>query len=386
MSVEKMNLASLEAIRKKDDILLAADNLRVWFPIRRGIIEILTRKPRRYVRAVDGISFYVRKKEIFCLAGESGCGKTTTGKVIMRLVPPTSGRAFFKPKKSIAEELQKIGVPLLDGGIVDIMSVPQKKTKPLRKDIQIIYQDPFGSLNPRFKVGDILEEPLKIHGIHLEKEELRERIFKALEEVKLTPPEDIVDRYPHQLSGGQRQRVSIARALMLKPSLIVADEPVSMLDVSIRAEILELLDNLRKQEGISYIFITHDLAVARYVCDRIAIMYLGKIVEMGDARKVIEDPLHPYTRALVAAIPEPDPSNRLKIRDVPIKGEVPSASAIPPGCRFHPRCIEMERHAELAQLCKKEEPKYFMPEKDRIVACWCYKGCKEAADADIFSI
>ncbi len=367
------------------ETVLLVNNLRVWFPVRRGLTDIITGKPRKYVKAVDGISFNVKKKETFCLVGESGCGKTTTGKALLRLVPIMSGNAYFRPKESILRELQEKSVDTKDG-IVDIFGVPQKKMKPLRKDLQIIYQDPFGSLNPRYTIGAILEEPLKIHKIQLTEDEKTELLYKTLEEVKLKPPEDFIDRHPHQLSGGQRQRVAIAKAMILKPSLVVADEPVSMLDVSIRAEILELMDNIRQETGLSYIFITHDLAVARYICDRIAVMYLGYIVEMGEARKVIEEPLHPYTKALVAAIPEPDPSNRLRIRELPIKGEVPNAVEIPPGCRFHPRCIPYDDNREkLGDLCKNKQPSYFITEDGRVVACWLYQHLKKSESVkDLF--
>ena len=359
------------------EVILDVRDLRVWFPLRRSISEIVTMKPRRYVRAVDGVSFKVKRGEVFCLVGESGCGKTTTGKAILRLVDPTGGQVLFKPKPEILRELERRGVKPLDGGYVDLARVPKGKFKPLRRELQIVYQDPYGSLNPRFTIKRILEDPLIIHGIGTPKER-EEMIARMLEAVKLTPASDFMSRYPHQLSGGQRQRVAIARAFILNPSLVVADEPVSMLDVSIRAEILELLLEFRKKYGTSLIFITHDLAVARYICDRIAVMYLGKIVEIGDARRVIEEPIHPYTKALVAAIPEPDPRNRLRIREVPIKGEVPNAVNIPPGCRFHPRCVEFDEDRErLEALCPVKEPPLERPVNaapgdDRLVACWRY--------------
>ena len=247
----------------------------------------------------------------------------------------------------------------------------------------MIYQDPYGSLNPRFRIKDILEEPLLVHGIGESKEERMEIIMRTLERVKLTPASDFIDRYPHQLSGGQRQRVAIARAIISNPRLVVADEPVSMLDVSIRAEILEVLLGLRKELGMSYIFITHDLAVARYICDRIAVMYLGKIVEMGDAREVIADPLHPYTKALIAAIPDPDPKNRIGFRHLPIKGEVPNAINIPPGCRFHPRCIPYEEAvktgSQLKDLCPNKEPPLTDVGNGRKVACWLHEAVRRQA-------
>ena len=367
-------------ILERNDDLLLIHNLRVWFPLRRGLTEIVRRKARRYVRAVDGITFNVRKNETFCLVGESGCGKTTTGKALLRLVPIRSGKAYFRPKQKVADELKKNGVNINDG-IVDVAGIPFKKMKPIRKEIQLIYQDPFGSLNPRYTIKAILEEPLKIHKIRLSEDEKTRLIYKTLEEVKLRPPEEFVDRHPHQLSGGQRQRVAIAKAMILRPSLVVADEPVSMLDVSIRAEILELMDNLKKEHNLSYIFITHDLAVARYICSRIAVMYLGVIVEMGEARKIIEDPLHPYTKALVAAIPEPDPNNRFKIRELPIKGEVPSAIDIPSGCRFHPRCIPFEKNAaQLSNFCSKTTPPYYVNEDGRVISCWLYRNLKQLKD------
>jgi len=353
------------------EALLSAQNLKVLFPLRRGLLEVLTGKPKKYVRAVDGISFEVKEKETFCLVGESGCGKTTTGRAILGLVPATSGAVLFRPRDETLSALKKLGVRD-NGGFVDVTKLPPKALRLVRRELQIVFQDPYGSLNPRYTIGATLEEPLKIHYPEMSAEERRERVMKALQEVKLTPPEDFAERYPHQLSGGQRQRVAIARALILMPQLVVADEPVSMLDVSIRAEILELMLSLKEKHGLTYVFITHDLAVARYICDRIAVMYLGKIVELGDAKKVIESPLHPYTQALVAAIPEPDPKNRLKLREVPIKGEVPSAVNVPSGCRFHPRCVKLdELRGALESLCTKHEPPY-VEANGRLVACWLY--------------
>jgi len=367
-----------EIFQANRDLLLMVNNLKVWFPLKRGIGEILRRKPQRYVKAVDSVSFFVREGETFCLAGESGCGKTTTGKALLRLVPITSGNALFRSRPETIEDLKRNGIDVDGKDYVDIFAIPPKKVKPVRKDIQIIYQDPYGSLNPRYRIGDILKEPMIIHKVELSEEEKMERVYKVLETVKLKPPEDFVDRFPHQLSGGQRQRIAIAKALIMNPKLIVADEPVSMLDVSIRAEMLELFLNIKKERNLSYIFITHDLAVSRYVCDRIAIMYLGRIVEMGDTRKIIEDPLHPYTKALVAAIPEPDPSNRLRLRNVPIKGEVPSAANIPPGCRFHPRCVAFDENLDkLKDKCPVKDPPYFVSEDGRFVNCWLYEKWKK---------
>lgn len=376
MSSNINELAEMFATNK--DLLLMVNDLKVWFPLKRGIGEILRRKPQRFVKAVDSVSFFVKEKETFCLAGESGCGKTTTGKSLLRLVPITSGSALFRARKETIEELKKNGVNLDGEDYIDVFAIPPKKVKPVRKDIQIIYQDPYGSLNPRYKIADILKEPLNIHKVGLTEEEKMERVYKVLETVKLKPPEDFVDRFPHQLSGGQRQRIAIAKAIIMNPKLIVADEPVSMLDVSIRAEMLELLQSIKEERNLSYIFITHDLAVSRYICDRIAIMYLGRIVEMGETRRIIENPLHPYTKALVAAIPEPNPSNRHKLRNVPIKGEVPSAANIPPGCRFHPRCVAFDENIEkLKGKCPVVDPPYFVSDDGRYVNCWLYENWKK---------
>jgi len=336
-----------------------------YFPLRRSLVEILTLRKPRYVRAVDGISFAVDEGEIYCLAGESGCGKTTTGRLVVRLIDFTGGRALYMPRKELLSEIPSTF--LVDGKYVDLTEkLPRYVDKLLRRDIQIIFQDPYGSLNPRMRIYDILKEPLDIHGVGSTEDERRELVFKALEEVKMTPPEEFAERYPHMLSGGQRQRIAIARALILNPSLVVADEPVSMLDVSIRAEILQLMLDLKAMRNLTYVFITHDLAVAAYICDKLAIMYLGAIVEKGSISSIVNNPLHPYSKALIAAVPEPDPRNRFKIREVPIPGVLPSASNIPPGCRFHPRC------PYAMDVCRSEEPPEIEVEKGRTVSCWLY--------------
>ncbi len=352
------------------DTKLVVNGLKVYFPLRR----IFMLGSRLYVRAVDGVTFDVKEGEVFALAGESGCGKTTTGKAILRLVEITDGSITYLP----SERIRKIVFTLpeykkaSEHGHIDLLSIPEKYYRPLRQDIQMIWQDPYGSLNPRRTIFEILEEPLDIHKLVLSKGEKIDIIAKVLEDVKLTPPEEFMWRYPHMLSGGQRQRVVIARALITRPSLVVADEPVSMIDVSLRAEILQLMMDLKKTYGLTYIFITHDLALARYISNRLAIMYLGKIVEMGDARKVVEDPYHPYAKALVEAIPEPDPERRHVIKELPIKGEVPSPINVPPGCRFHPRCVVLDQRPNLRDLCTKREPPLIEISPGRYVACWLY--------------
>ena len=366
VSIEEIERV-MEELRVGPNDILVAINLKKYFPLRRSLTEVF-RGIRRFVRAVDGVTFTIREGEVFCVAGESGCGKTTLGRTILGLVDITSGYLLYKPRPEIAKELKDLGYEPVyrDYYLLNIIYKDKRAFKVMRRELQIIFQDPYGSLNPRMTVKDILAEPLVVHGIGTPEERI-DMVRKVLESVKLTPPEDFMGRFPHQLSGGQRQRVVIARALMLNPRFIVADEPVSMLDVSIRAEILDVLMDLRKRFGLTYMFITHDLALARYICDRIAIMYLGKIVEMGPIDTVIENPLHPYTKALKAAILEPDPSNRFKLREVPIKGEVPSAIHIPSGCRFHPRCVSC-----IEGMCEKEEPPLIEVEPEHYVSCWLY--------------
>ncbi len=325
--------------------LIRVENLKKWFPLKRGFFASLFGS-EVYVRAVDGISFNIYEGEIFGLAGESGSGKTTTGRLILRLIEPTEGKIYFED--------------------TDITNLKSKELKPYRRRMQIIFQDPYESLNPRMTVYDIITEPLRVHKIGEGEEERLELAYKILESVQLIPPEEFLYRFPHELSGGQRQRVAIARALILRPKFIVADEPISMLDMSIRAEILNLMLNLKKEYGLTYLYITHDLATARYICDRIAIMYLGKIVELGSMDSVLENPLHPYTRALLAAVPVPDPD--IKIGEIPIKGEIPSPINIPSGCRFHPRCPYAK------EICRSKEPELKEIEYQHFVACHLYSN------------
>ena len=357
--------------------VVKAVDLKVWFPVARSFIDMILGRSRKYVHAVDGVSFEVREGETYCLVGESGCGKTTTGRTLIRLTPEENvvgGSVLFRPTKETYEYIASRAPQAVneEEKAIDVYRVPRKYMKPIRREAQIVFQDPFGSLDPRLRIREILEEPLDIHGIGETREERLKLVTEALEVVKLTPPEEYLDRYPHQLSGGQRQRVAIARALILRPRFLVSDEPVSMLDVSIRAEVLEILDELRHRYNMAQIFITHDLALARYVCDRIAVMYIGRIVEEGPADTVIQNPLHPYTRALVAAIPEPDPENRKHYRKLWIKGEVTSAVDIPPGCRFRPRCVAYDENPDVQPKCNQQEPPLVEAEPSHRVACWLY--------------
>jgi len=325
------------------DPLLQVRELKKYFPVERSFLERLLTKQRRFVRAVDGISFDIARGEVFALAGESGCGKTTTGYLIVRLLEPTSGKVVF------------------DGR--DISHEPERSLRRwYRRRVQIIFQDPYASLNPRMRVGDAIAHPLEIHGI-AEGEEVREMVVDMLRRVGLTPPELFYNKYPHELSGGQRQRVAIARALILKPELVVADEPTSALDVSIRSQILKLLLELKRDLGLTYLYITHDLATAYYVADRIAVMYLGKIVELGPTEEVLGDPLHPYTKALISAIPIPDPKLSRTRERLRIPGEPPNPIEPPPGCRFHPRCPYAREE------CSREEPVLQEIRPGHYVAC-----------------
>jgi oligopeptide/dipeptide ABC transporter ATP-binding protein len=328
-----------------EKVAVKVTDLKKWFPVRIGFLGSLFSKKQSFVHAVDGINFEIKMGEVFGLAGESGSGKTTTGRLLLKLIKPTSGNIHFKGE--------------------DITALPEKKLKPLRRRMQIIFQDPYESLNPRMTISDILSEPLRVQGTMSSEAEVETRVKEMLETVELLPPEEFILRYPHELSGGQRQRVVIARGFILNPEFIIADEPVSMLDVSLRADILNLMLNLAEKSNVSFLYITHDLALARHMCDRIAIMYLGKIVEMGPIEKIIYEPLHPYTKALIDAVPVPDPTaERIK---VVIKGEIPSPVNPPSGCRFHTRC------PVAIEICPKEEPALINVGKDYYVACHLHK-------------
>lgn len=317
-----------ERQNQADDILIEAKDLKKWFPVQSGFLERLMTGRTEYVRAVDGVSFAIRRGEVLGLAGESGSGKTTVGRLVIRLEEPTAGTVRFED--------------------LNLSELSTKEIRRLRRRMQVIFQDPMASLNPRMTIGEAVKHPLEIH-FPDQKSEHRRMITSILEKVGLTPPDFFYNKYPHQISGGQRQRVVIARALVTQPELVLADEPIAMADVSVRVLLLDLMKQLKDEFNLTYLFITHDLATAKYICDRIGVMYLGKLVEVGDLRDVYSRPLHPYTQALLAAVPVPNPHDR---RTEPLpEGEIPDAIDPPSGCRFHPRC-------PIARLphCAEEEP------------------------------
>jgi oligopeptide/dipeptide ABC transporter ATP-binding protein len=310
----------------ENNIILEVKGLKQYFPIYQGLLQ----REVGYVKSVDGVDLAIRENEVLGLVGESGCGKTTTGRSILRLYNPTAGEIWFKKK---------------NGERVEISHFSQKQMKPLRREMRMIFQDPFSSLNPRFTVKDIIGEPLIIHGVAKGKE-AEAIVAELMRKVGLDP--SYMRRYPHEFSGGQRQRIGLARTLSLSPRLIVADEPVSALDVSVQAQVLNLLQALKNDLGLTLLFVAHDLSVVEHVSDRIAVMYVGKIVEMGTTEEIMARPLHPYTEALLSAVPSADPdirSNRIQLQ-----GEVPSPANPPSGCIFHPRC----RYAKA--VCSQEEP------------------------------
>jgi len=316
-------------------------NLQKLFPLRRGFLSSLFSSEKPYVRAVDDVSFQIRGGEILGLVGESGCGKTTLGRLLCRYENPTQGSILFKG--------------------ADVTLLKTENLKQFHKRVQMIFQDPYESLDPRFTVGRAVAEPLVVQDIGTTSDERLEMVAEMLEHFGLKPAEDFINRYPHELSGGQRQRIVVARAMILRPELIVADEPVSMLDVSIRSGILNLMLETRDEFKVTYAFITHDLAVARYMSDRIAIMYLGKIVELGPKEEVIQMPSHPYAELLSSAVPNPDPTaKRSRVR---ASGEIPSAFEFLKGCRFHPRCPYAK------DRCTESDPEFEEVRKDHYVAC-----------------
>jgi len=297
----------------KGETLLEVRNLKKYFPVTEGI---LIQKAVGHVKAVDGVSFEIRKGETLGLVGESGCGKTTTGRCILQLERPTSGEIVFEG--------------------VNLEKLDAKHLSPMRRKVQVIFQDPYSSLNPRMKVGSILGEPMRVHGIYPDSAKRNKRIAELLNICGL--PSKFADRYPHEMSGGQRQRVGIARALCLNPDFIICDEAVSALDVSIQAQVINLLEDLADEFDLTYLFIAHDLSVVHHLCDRVAVMYLGKLVELAESDELFDNPMHPYTRALLSAVPVPDPTKEAQRKHQILKGEVPSPLNPPPGCVFHPRC------------------------------------------------
>ncbi len=318
---------------------LEVKDLIKHYPVRGSVLGSLGVGERKVVHAVDGVSFEVSQGEIVGLVGESGCGKTTTGKLVTRLEAPTSGSIVFQGR--------------------DIAGLSQSQLRAVRQDLQIIFQDPYDSLDPRYTVEMAVQEPLRAQGV--DAAERRRRVEETLDMVELRPARMFMSRYPHELSGGQRQRVAIARAMIVRPRFVIADEPVSMLDVSIRAGLLTLMRKWNQELGVSFLFITHDLGVARYMSNRIVVMYLGKIVETGATEAVIGQPKHPYTQMLIAAVPDPDPRNRREHQD--LRGEVASAIDPPSGCRFHPRC-------PIAQaICTTDEPALRPLRDGRLAAC-----------------
>ncbi len=326
-----------------DDLILKVENLKKYFQAEKtGIWS----SGDKQVFALDGVSLELKKGEILALAGESGCGKSTLALTLMNLEKPTSGKIIFDGK--------------------DITNLQGDAQKQMRRRVQMVFQDPYESLNPIMSIRDLVAEPLVVHKLFLDPQDRETRVRQALEDAGLKPADVYINRYPHELSGGQRQRVVVACALVLNPVLLLADEPVSMLDVSIRAEILNLLADLRREKGISVIFITHDMATAANICDRIAVMYLGRIVELGPTKEVLAHPHHPYTKALISVIPIPNPRHRRK--RIILQGAPPNAMEMPTGCRFHPRC------PAIFERCKVDDPALMTIRGNHQSACWLTKN------------
>jgi oligopeptide transport system ATP-binding protein len=322
------------------DALVRVEGLKMWFPITSGIFQ----RTVGHIKAVDGLDFQVYKGETLGLVGESGCGKSTTGRAILQLYRPTAGHVYF--------------------GDQDLALLKSGALRQQRRRMQMIFQDPYASLNPRMTVGAIVGEPLEVHGIGNKKEN-RERVQELLRIVGLNPY--FVNRYPHEFSGGQRQRIGVARALAVNPDFIVCDEPISALDVSIQAQIINLLEDLQAQFGLTYLFIAHDLSVVRHISDRIAVMYLGKIVELTGRNELYANPLHPYTRALLSAVPIPDPLIEEKRQRIILEGDVPSPANPPKGCNFCTRC------PRVMDICREQKPEFKEHGSGHFVACWLYE-------------
>ena len=322
-------------------VLVETRDLKVHFPVHKGAV---IKKKVGEVKAVDGISFKINRGETLGLVGESGSGKTTAGQAILQIIPPTEGRVYFEDE--------------------DITGKKGKEARALRRGMQMIFQDPFSSLNPRMKVGDIIGEPLVVHGMVRGRAEYREQIRELLQMVGLMP--GMAERYPHEFSGGQRQRIGIARALALRPKFIVCDEPVSALDVSIQAQIINLIEELQEKLDLTYLFIAHDLSVVRHISTRIAVMYLGRLVEVADRLNLYHKPMHPYTQALLSAVPIPNPKLEKQREHLLIEGEIPSPVNPPPGCRFHPRC------PKALPICSKETPEMKELDSGHFACCHLY--------------
>ncbi|MBN1189391.1 MAG: ATP-binding cassette domain-containing protein [Dehalococcoidales bacterium] len=325
-----------------NDILLEVKDLKMYFPITSGLF----RRKVGEIKAVDGVSFTIRKGQTLGLVGESGCGKTTIGRCILRTYLPTSGHIIFEGR--------------------DIASLPPRKIRPMRSRMQLVFQDPYGSLDPRQNAGSIVGESLRIFRLYRSESEYKRKIEELFSSVGLYSK--MKDRYPHEFSGGQRQRIGIARALSCSPSFIVCDEPVSALDVSIQAQIINLLQDLQKKLGLTYLFIAHDLSVVRRISDIVAVLYLGRIVEIADWKEIYENPLHPYTRALLSAVPIPDPFIEKKRERIILQGDVPSPAHVPSGCHFHPRCWMA------TEECSKTVPPFVQVAPNHEVACIRVKG------------
>lgn len=348
-----------------ENTLLEVQDLKMYFPVTAGLL--LKRKVAD-IKAVDGISFAVREGETLGLVGESGCGKSTTGRAILQLYRPTAGNVYMSPPRytshigvdESAADIDDEATPEVAlGGPVDLTELSGRNLRAYRRQMQMIFQDPYASLNPRMSVGSIVSEPMVIHG--LQKGRRKERVRELLETVGLNPY--FASRYPHEFSGGQRQRIGIARALAVEPAFIVCDEPVSALDVSIQAQIINLLEDLQADFGLTYLFIAHDLSVVRHISHRIAVMYLGKIVELAQSDQLYDNPLHPYTQALISAVPIPDPALERRRERLILTGDVPNPIAPPPGCNFHTRCpIAID-------ICREEDPDWREIVEDHFVRC-----------------
>ncbi|MCL6452775.1 MAG: dipeptide ABC transporter ATP-binding protein [Alicyclobacillus sp.] len=324
------------------EALLRVSNLKKYFPIKRGVL----RRTVGHVRAVDDVSFEVFPGETLGIVGESGCGKSTTGRTLLRLLEPTSGEVWFKDK--------------------NLSQLNKSEMRAMRQHLQIVFQDPYSSLNPRYKVGTILSRPMEVHGLYTPKQRIQ-RVEMMLERCGLNP--SAKDRYPHQFSGGQRQRIGIARALTLNPSVLVLDEPVSALDVSVQSQIINLLEDLQEEFKLTYLFIAHDLSVVHHISDRVAVMYLGQLAELATSDALFSDPLHPYTQALLSAIPHPDP--RAKRERILLSGDLPSPANPPTGCPFHTRC------AHAMDICRKQKPVWREERPGHFVACHLYGSAVE---------